>query len=83
MAEAEEYVDLGSLLRPGARGADAACCSLCSSTRVTHISLELEDGSQVDFTNCLDCEHRVWNQGSEVLSVERVLNKARRSAAAS
>ena len=59
-AAADEHLDLGSLLRPGARGEGSPSCQLCHSTRVTRIALELEDGSQVDFTNCLDCEHRVW-----------------------
>jgi hypothetical protein len=80
---ATDEVDLGSLLRPGARGAGAPTCALCESTRVTKIALELEDGSQVDFTNCMDCDHRVWQQGDDVLSVERVLSKARRSTVAS
>ena len=78
-AAADEHIDLGSLLRPGARGEGSPSCHLCHSTRVTRISLELEDGSQVDFTNCLDCEHRVWQQGTEVLSVEHILARTRRS----
>lgn len=80
---ATDEIDLGSLLRPGARGAGAPTCSVCESARVTKIALELEDGSQVDFTSCMDCDHRVWQQGAEILSVERVLSKARRESKAS
>ena len=75
---ADEQIDLGSLLRPGTRGAQAPACAVCESARITRIALELEDGSHVEFTNCLDCDHRVWMRGDEVLSVERVLDSARR-----
>ena len=81
MAVADQNIDLGSLLRDQARGVGSPTCSVCASTRITRIGLELEDGSQVDFTSCLDCDHRVWQQGEDILSVERVLDKARRSAA--
>ena len=74
----DEHIDLGSLLRPGTRGIAAPGCAVCESARITRIALELEDGSHVEFTNCLDCDHRVWMRGDEVLSVERVLDSARR-----
>jgi hypothetical protein len=67
---------LGSLTQPGAR--TGATCRMCSSARVTRISMELTDGSEVDFTSCLDCEHRTWEQGDDLLSVDRVLTKAQR-----
>jgi len=67
---------LGSLTQPGARGGVA--CRMCQSERVTRISMELTDGSQVDFTSCLDCEHRTWEQGEDLLSVDRILTKAQR-----
>jgi molybdenum cofactor biosynthesis enzyme MoaA len=51
---------------------------MCASERVTRISMELTDGSQVDFTHCLQCEHRTWEQGEDLLSVDRVLTKAQR-----
>jgi Zn ribbon nucleic-acid-binding protein len=69
-------VQLGSLTQPGAR--DGARCQECSSERVTRISMELTDGSDVDFTHCLDCEHRSWQQGDEVLSVDHVLTRAQK-----
>ena len=37
-----------------------------------------QNGSEVDFTSCLDCEHRTWEQGDDLLSVDRVLTKAQR-----
>jgi hypothetical protein len=67
---------LGSLTQPGAR--DGVRCAVCSSERVTRISMELTDGSEVDFTHCLECEHRSWQHGSEVLSVDHVLTRAQR-----
>jgi len=72
-----EQVPLGSLTQRGARG--AASCLVCESDRVTRISMELTDGSQVDFTHCLDCENRSWQAGDEVLSVDHVLTKAQRT----
>ncbi len=74
---AAEQVPLGSLTQRGARG--GAACLVCSSDRVTRISMELTDGSQVDFTHCLDCENRSWQAGDEVLSVDHVLTKAQRT----
>ena len=70
-------VPLGSLTQPGAR--DGARCQMCQSERVTRISMELTDGSEVDFTHCLECEHRTWQQGDEILSVDHVLTRAKRN----
>ena len=72
-----EQVPLGSLTQRGARG--GASCLICESDRVTRISMELTDGSQVDVTHCLDCENRAWQAGEEVLSVDHVLAKAQRT----
>jgi hypothetical protein len=68
---------LGSLTQPGAR--DGARCQMCQSERVTRISMELTDGTEVDFTHCLECEHRTWQHGDEVLSVDHVLSRAKRT----
>lgn len=76
-AATAEPAPLGSLTQRGARG--AAQCLLCESDRVTRISMELTDGSQVDFTHCLDCENRTWQAGEDVLSVDHVLAKAQRT----
>jgi hypothetical protein len=73
---AAQTAPLGSLTQRGARG--EAQCVLCLSERVTRISMELTDGSQVDFTHCLDCEHRSWAHGEELISVDHVLAKAQR-----
>ena len=67
---------LGSLTQPGAR-VDITCRA-CGSTRVTHIGMELTDGSDVDFVNCLACEHRSWEHAGEVVDVDVVLTKTRR-----
>jgi hypothetical protein len=69
-------IPLGSLTQPGAkpdRGCDA-----CGSQRVTHIAIELTDGSTVDFASCHECEHRRWVEEGTALPVERVLDKARK-----
>ncbi|TAK69131.1 MAG: hypothetical protein EPO13_07910 [Actinomycetota bacterium] len=71
-----EREPLGSLTQRGARGERS--CRACSSVRVTHIVMELTDGSLVDFTSCLDCEERTWEQDGEVLTVDTVLHKTRR-----
>ena len=68
---------LGSLTQPGAR--QGARCQMCQSERVTRISMELTDGTEVDFTHCLDCEHRTWQHGEEMLSVDHVLARAKRT----
>jgi hypothetical protein len=75
-SQATAPTPLGSLTQPGAR--TGASCRMCGSIRVTRISMELTDGSEVDFTSCLDCEHRTWEQGDDLLSVDRVLVKAQR-----
>lgn len=41
--------------------------------------MELTDGTSVDFTSCLHCEHRTWEQGDDVLSVDKVLDKTRKT----
>ena len=75
-SQAATPVPLGSLTQPGAR--EGVRCQQCLSERVTRISMELTDGSEVDFTHCLECEHRTWQQGDEVLSVDHVLSRARK-----
>ena len=69
-------VPLGSLTQPGAR--EGARCQVCRSPRVTRISMELTDGSQVDFTHCLECENRTWEAAGELLSVDHVLTRAQK-----
>jgi Zn ribbon nucleic-acid-binding protein len=76
-SSAAASVPLGSLTQPGAR--QGAQCQMCQSKRVTRISMELTDGSEVDFTHCLECEHRTWQHGDEVLSVDHVLSRAKRT----
>lgn len=73
---AAEQVPLGSLTQRGARG--GASCLVCDSDRVTRISMELTDGSQVDFTHCLECENRTWEAAGELLSVDHVLTRAQK-----
>ncbi len=75
-SQATAATPLGSLTQPGAR--TGATCRMCASERVTRISMELTDGDQVDFTSCLECEHRTWEHGEDLLSVDRVLTKAQR-----
>ncbi len=67
---------LGSLTQPGAR-VDVTCRA-CSSTRVTHIAMELTDGSAVEFVFCLNCEHRSWEHDGDIVDVDVVIAKTRR-----
>lgn len=73
----EEAVPLGSLTQPGARRAN---CRMCGSDRVTRIGMQLTDGTPVDFTSCLACERRSWEQpDGTLLSREDVLARTQRT----
>jgi hypothetical protein len=53
-------------------------CRGCGSTRVTRLSLNLTDGTPVEFTSCHRCEHRTWEHAGAVMTVGSVLDRARR-----
>ena len=55
-----------------------AVCAACGGTRVTHISMTLTDGSEVDFSSCHSCEHKSWTQAGSGLEVSQVLKKAQK-----
>jgi len=55
-----------------------ATCPTCSGTRVTHITMTLTDGSEVDFTSCHTCETKTWTQAGSGLAVSDVLKKAQK-----
>lgn len=57
---------------------ELAVCRECASTRVTHISMTLTDGSEVDFASCHACEHKSWTQAGTGLAVADVLRKAQK-----
>jgi len=67
---------LGSLTQREHRN-DIECLG-CGSTRVTRLSLNLTDGTPVEFTSCHRCEHRSWEHAGAQLSVASVLDRARR-----
>lgn len=70
-------VALGSLTQPGAR---YASCRACGSERVTRIGMQLTDGTPVDFTSCLACEHRSWQlEDGTLLSRDDVLVRTQRN----
>ncbi len=54
-------------------------CQACGSSRVTRLSMNLTDGTPVEFTSCHRCEHRTWEHGGDTLSVASVLDKARKN----
>ncbi len=56
-------------------------CTVCSSTRVTAITMTLTDGSTVDFASCHTCEHKRWTQEGRELDITTVLGKARKNKA--
>jgi hypothetical protein len=45
---------------------------------VTRLSMNLTDGTPVEFTSCHRCEHRTWEHGGDALSVDSVLDRTRR-----
>ncbi len=53
-------------------------CSVCSSRRVTAITMTLTDGSLVDFTSCHGCERKSWKQEGRELDIATVLGKAKK-----
>lgn len=53
-------------------------CTVCSSTRVTAITMTLTDGSIVDFASCHTCEHKTWTQEGRELDIATVLGKAQK-----
>ncbi len=53
-------------------------CSVCSSRRVTAITMTLTDGSLVDFMSCHACEHKTWTQSGAALDISTVLTKAKK-----
>ena len=69
-------VPLGSLTQREHRA--VITCRSCGSTRVTRLSLNLTDGTPVEFTSCHRCEHRTWEHAGAELTVGTVLDRARR-----
>jgi hypothetical protein len=67
---------LGSLTQRESRR-DGVCAG-CGSTRVTRLSMNLTDGTPVDFTSCHRCEHRAWHHAGGALGVEAVLEHTRK-----
>ena len=67
---------LGSLTQRGHRV--PAECQDCGSPNVTRLSMSLTDGTPVDFTSCHRCEHRTWEHAGAPLTVQGVLEKARK-----
>ena len=53
-------------------------CALCTSTRITEITMTLTDGSIVDFVSCHACETKTWKQGGVDLDISTVLGKAKK-----
>jgi hypothetical protein len=75
--QAASAVPLGSLTQPSDR--TGASCAGCGSVHVTRLSMNLTDGTPVDFTSCHRCEHRTWTRrGGDVVEVDTVLEHARK-----
>ena len=53
-------------------------CKGCGSTRVTRLSLNLTDGTPVEFTSCHHCEHRTWEHAGDEMAVTAVLDHAKK-----
>ena len=69
-------VPLGSLTQRDAR--HGVECRACGSQRVTRLSMQLTDGTPVDFTSCHLCSHRSWEHQGTELPVGTVLDRARK-----
>lgn len=69
-------IPLGSLTQREHRA--EISCQACGSTRVTRLTMNLTDGTPVEFTSCHRCEHRTWEHGGDTLTVASVLDKTRK-----
>lgn len=74
---ARRNTPLGSLTQRPA--AETVHCPACGTGRVTHIAMQLTDGSSVALTSCHVCEHRSWaSLDGAPLPVAQVLDRARK-----
>lgn len=71
-------IPLGSLTQRQTQYAPS--CSVCGSTRITALSMNLTDGTPVDFTSCHVCANRSWSHGGIELHVTDVLDRTRKVA---
>jgi hypothetical protein len=71
-------VPLGSLTQ--AQHRPGGVCRACGSDRLTRLTMELTDGTAVDFVSCHVCEERVWEHDGHPLDVASVLDRTRRPA---
>lgn len=70
------HVPLGSLTQREDR--PHAACRGCGSGHVTRLSMNLTDGTPVDFTSCHHCEFRTWEHAGSELSVDGILDRTRK-----
>lgn len=68
-------IPLGSLTQRPAQGAS---CTECASVRITQLSMNLTDGTPVDFTSCHVCAHKSWSHHGVELAVTDVLQRTRK-----
>lgn len=69
-------IPLGSLTQRDAHC--GPCCAACSSPRITELSMNLTDGTPVDFASCHVCGHRSWSHDGVQLTVTDVLERTRK-----
>ena len=67
---------LGSLTQLQSR----AVCTACGSSRVTHVAMNLTDGTPVVFSSCHRCEVHIWEHDGQAISVTDVLERTRKPA---
>lgn len=75
-AASRTAVPLGSLTQVLA--ADLRWCVVCGSSRLTQLSMDLTDGTPVDFTSCHVCAHKSWSHHGVELAVTDVLHRTRK-----
>jgi ribosomal protein L37E len=67
---------LGSLTQRDARSEIE--CVTCGSVRLTTLTMNLTDGTPVEFTSCRQCGHRSWTHEGIELAVTDVLARSRK-----
>ena len=67
---------LGSLTQREHRS--ETLCRSCGSAHLTRLSMNLTDGTPVEFVSCHRCEHRTWAHAGDELPVDVVLDRTRK-----
>ncbi len=61
---------------------DPRQCPHCGSNRLTHVRIDLTDGSSSTMISCTACDRRSWWSGSSWLDLQDVVNRVTKPGAA-